>query len=312
MSLTACVTPAQTADSDDRPVVITGMQATYSITSALTEGTPIEVVNIPEDGREFAVLRAYIERRKDRFEELFAAASAVVSVTNALPGDPTYRLAREANVSIVNIDAAIPFTYDTPGVGLIDAPLTNVDWGTSDESDGASPATSPWFWLSISNTIRMADIVAGDLSAIFPAHANAIAVNLDEFKVSLLAMRNRYQDQLLAAPDDTVFALADDFVYLTNELALFVDGYFIRQDIEWTDDDLDALTRHLLERDISVVIHKWIPSEEIQASVTAAGAQLVVLETGDQGRFSDDVLATDGLQSILESNLAKLTAALSE
>ena len=315
LSLTACVTPAQDSHSDEsrgrQATIVTGAQATYSIASALTEGTPIEVVNIPDDGREFAVLRSYIERRKERFAETFASATAVISVTNALPADPIYRYARAANVRIVNIDAAIPWTYDTPGVALIDSPKTSVSWSQSEGDRETAPSTSPYFWLSISNAIRMADIVASDLIAIFPAYADSLAANLDELKVALLSLRNHYQDLLIAAPDDTVFALTGDFVYLTNDLGLFVDGYFIRQDIDWSETELAALTNHLMERGINVVIHKWMPADAIQASIQAAGAELVVLETGDQGRLSDDVLAADGLQSILEANLEKITGSLS-
>ena len=35
------------------------------------------------------------------------SADAVVTLTNALPGDPLYRFAREANIRIVDIEAAI-------------------------------------------------------------------------------------------------------------------------------------------------------------------------------------------------------------
>ena len=125
-------------------------------------------------------------------------------------------------------------------------------------------------------------------------------------------MRNEYQGRLLESEQDTVYALTGDFVYLTNDLGLFVDGYFIKQDLDWTPNDFVAFTSHLIERDIHVVIHKWEPSEEIQAAIAAADAQLVVLETGNQGRLEDDVLAVDGLQQILLSNLEKLTAALSQ
>ncbi|MGD2167789.1 MAG: zinc ABC transporter substrate-binding protein [Gammaproteobacteria bacterium] len=301
---------AQDADTDHSPVVLTGTQATYSVTSALVLDTPIEVVNVPEDGREFAVLRAYLERRKDRFAMLFSAATAVVALTNALPGDPLYRYAREANVGIVNIDAAIPWTFDTPGVALIDMPDSDVQWATP--STEASEGIAPWFWLSIPNTLRMADIVANDLAALYPAFEATISANLDRFKRTLLETRAAYQNRLLEAADDTVFALTGDFVYMTNDLGLFVDGYFIRQDVDWTNDDLTALTAYLRAHEIGVVIHKWVPSDAIQAAVQAAGAQLVVLDTGDQGRIVGDTLAPDGLQQILVDNLEKITSALSQ
>jgi ABC-type Zn uptake system ZnuABC Zn-binding protein ZnuA len=107
-----------------------------------------------------------------------------------------------------------------------------------------------------------------------------------------------------------VFALTGDFVYLTNDMGLLVDGYFIKQDLRWTKADLDALTKHLRDRNIKVVLHQWQPSEAIQAAIRSAGAQLVVLDTGDAGVVEGGVLAADGLQQILRRNLEAIHAAL--
>ena len=296
------------AADEPTATVVTGMQATYSLTVALTADTPIDVVNVPADGRQLTLLRDYIGRRMDRLAPTFADASAVVSVTNALPGDPIYRFAREANIRIVNIDAAIPWSLTSPGVALTDAPVSDVAWGI--DTDTPDAATSPYFWLSISNTIRMADLIAHDLAEIFPDSAPTIAQNLDALKRGLLAVRNEYQNRLIEIGDDTVFALTGDFVYLTNDMGLFVDGYFIKQDIRWTDDDLAALTRHLEDSGIRVVLHKWLPSDEIQQAIAAAGAELVVLDTADPGRVADRQLVADGLQQILEDNLEALFTAL--
>jgi hypothetical protein len=71
------------------------------------------------------------------------------------------------------------------------------------------------------------------------------------------------------------------------------------------------LTRYLEDHDIGVVIHKWMPSEAIAAAIDAAGAQLVVLESGDPGIVADDALAVDGLQQVLEHNLDAIVEALS-
>jgi ABC-type Zn uptake system ZnuABC Zn-binding protein ZnuA len=291
-------------------VVLTGTQATFSLTSALVRDTPIEVVNVPADGRELSLLTDYIARRMVRLTPTFTSATAVVSLTNALPGDPLYRFARDANIRIVDIDAASPWSLTIPGVALTETPVSNVDWGS--DTDSPEAAIAPYFWLSISNAIRMADIIAHDLSQLFPDEADPIATNLDALKWSLLDLRSEYQGRLIDADADTVFALTGDFVYLTNDMGLYIDGYFIKQDIRWTDADLARLTGHLRERDIGVVIHKWQPSEAIQAAVAAAGARVVVLQSGDPGIVAGDSLAGDGLQQILAGNLAALLAALGE
>jgi ABC-type Zn uptake system ZnuABC Zn-binding protein ZnuA len=289
--------------------VLTATQATYSLATALTADTPIEAVNVPADGRQWSLLKDYLERRKEALAPTFAAATAAITLTNALPADPLYRFAREANIRIVDIDAAVPWALERPGVALVAAPASNVPWGADPDATGAE--TAPYLWLSVSNAIRMGDLIAHDLAALFPAEATAIAANLDDLKRELLALRTDYERRAIEATDDTVFALTGDFVYLTNDLGLFVDGYFIKQDVRWTDDDLASLTAHLRDRGIKVVIHKWQPSEAIQEAVRAAGAKLVVLDAGDPGLVAERALVADGLQRILASNLEALAAALS-
>jgi ABC-type Zn uptake system ZnuABC Zn-binding protein ZnuA len=300
-----CIALTASAHAD---TVMTGTQATYSLTSALAADTAIEVVNVPADGRELAVLADYIARRMDRLAPDFAAATAVVTLTNALPGDPLYRFAREANIRIVDIDAALPWSLSIPGVALTESPRSNVGWGG--DTDTPVSGTAPCFWLSIPNAVRMADIIAHDLSLIFPDSAATITMNLDALKRDLLALRSTYQDRLIETDDATVFALAGDFVYLTNDMGLYVDGYFIKQDIRWTADDLAAFTQHLTDHGIRVVIHKWQPSEAIQAAAAAAGAKIVVLQSGDPGIVEDDALARDGLQRILAADLEAIYTAL--
>lgn len=135
-------------------------------------------------------------------------------------------------------------------------------------------------------------------------------MNLDDLKWLLLNLRNEYQGQLIETGNDTVFALTGDFVYLTNDMGLYVDGYFIKQDIHWTESDLTMLTNHLTQRDIRVVLHKWMPSEAIQNAIGNAGARLVVLDSGDPGMVEDRRLVVDGLQQILRNNLDAISFAL--
>lgn len=290
------------------PLVLTGTQATYSITSALAQGTPLAVRNVPPDGRELALQKDYIERRLDRLAPEFRQAAAVVTLTNALPQDPLYRFAREANIRVVNIDAALPWSLSAAGAALADTPTTSVSWGG--DPDRMPAGTAPYLWLGTANVLRMADLIGADLAVLFPDSASAIAGNLESFKRLLQSMRSRYETQLLEAGGEPVFALTGDLVYFTNDLGLPVDGYFIKQDVRWTASDLAALTRHLREGGIRVVLHRWQPSEAIQAAVREAGAQLVVLETGDPGRAVEGVLPTEGLQEILRANLEALVQAL--
>ncbi len=304
------VLPATAIRAADEPAytVLTGTQATYSLASSLTAETPIQILNVPADGRQMSLLKDYIARRTDRLEPTFATATAVISLTNALPGDPLYRFARDANIRVVDIDAASPWSLSTAGVALTNSPVSNVTWST--DTDSVKIATAPYFWLSLPNAIRMGDIIAHDLIELFPDSAATIRENLDGLKWELLNLRSDYQRRLIETGDDTVFALTGDFVYLTNDMGLYVDGYFIKQDIRWNETDLEMLTNHLTQRDIRVVIHKWLPSDAIQSAVSEAGATLVVLDSGDPGMVEDRQLVTDGLQQILRKNLGAVYSAL--
>jgi ABC-type Zn uptake system ZnuABC Zn-binding protein ZnuA len=297
--------------ADESPsIVLTSNQATYSLAMALTRDTPIQVRNVPEDGRQMSVMADYIARRMEQLRPLFASATAVISVTNALPEDPIYRFVRDANIKVVNIDAAIPWSLNVAGVALTETPDSNVDWAA--DSDLVMNATAPYFWLSLANVIRMADIIAFDLGKLFPDAVDPIKRNLDDLKWTMLNLRNDFQNRLIESGSDTVFALTGDFVYLTNDMGLYIDGYFIKQDIRWTEADLNNLETHLRQNDIRAVIHKWMPSDAIQQAVRNAGATLVVLDTGDPGRAQDRKLIADGLQRILRNNMEAINSALGD
>lgn len=314
--ITGIFNPAYAAiDNNDELSVVTGTQVTYSLTSALLANTKINVVNIPADGRRFNALKDYIERRLDRLTPTFEAADAVVSMTNALPSDPIFRFAREKNIHLINIDAAQPWSFSTSGVTIVNAPQTNVSWQESSSESAHSNVdeiSSPYFWLSPSNAIRMTDIIGTDLARVFPSYEKVILANRNQLIQEFRILFQQYQNKLLTVENISIFSLANEFVYLSNDLGLFVDGYFLKQDINWTEADLRNFKQHLASNDISVVLHKWQPSEAIQKAIKDAGAHLVVLDTADPGMTEDRKLATDGYQQILRNNLESIYQALAQ
>jgi ABC-type Zn uptake system ZnuABC Zn-binding protein ZnuA len=164
--------------------------------------------------------------------------------------------------------------------------------------------------LSPSNGARTADIVAQDLMRLAPADAPKIEANLVSYRRELLELKREYETKLAELADVTVYALGPGLVYLTTDLGIFVDGYFLKQDINWTDADLESFASYLEENDIRVVIHQWEPSEAIRAAIAKAGAQLVVLDLGDAGIVEDGRLAADGYTRLLRANLEALYRAL--
>ena len=167
-----------------------------------------------------------------------------------------------------------------------------------------SPAThtvSPYFWLSPSNVIRVLDIIGSDLQQLYPQDAATIKTNMEREKAGYLQLKSDFEQRFIAVDDPFVYALADDFVYLTSDLGLFVDDYFVKQDIDWTADDYTTLTSALQSSGVKVVIHKWEPTKAILKAITDAGATLVVLDTLE---------TTADFKGGLQQNLDKLIAAL--
>jgi ABC-type Zn uptake system ZnuABC Zn-binding protein ZnuA len=347
--------PARAADA---VLVLTSLPATYSIASALAEGTRIRVVNVPVEGRPMSTQSRFFERPTREVENQLKRADAVITVGKLWREDPLYPAARAQNIRVVNIDATEPVSRTLTGVALMREPEERAPWerasgspnafsssstdtssrssteasdpaaGSSSEradasgSTGASsraamaaapsPArTSTFFWLSPSNAARAAEIVGADLARLSPPDAQAIAANLADYRRMLFDLKQSYEARLAELEDVTVFSLTPDFVYLTSDLGLLVDGYFLKQEIEWKPADFEAFTQHLKNRGIRVVIHKRDPGEAVRNAIASAGAKLVVLRTAET--FSTEPPAPSREQSYiqdLEANLRTLYAAL--
>ena len=309
----AVARPAIAADESE-VLVLTALPATYSIASALARETRIYVVNVPADGRPMNALGRYFEKPGKDVLALFAQADAVVSIGKLWHDDPLYRAARAQNIRVVDIDATEPYSTTMPGIALVRQPSGGTPpWqdsgGSAQDTSGAG--ASPYFWLGLSNGVRAAEIVAHDFLSLAPRDGERIARNLAAYRRKLLDLKRTHEAKLATRDDVTVFALSADFAYLTNDLGIRVDGYFLRQDIEWTPTDIDAFRKHLAAHDIRAVIHKWEPSPAIQAAVEDAGATLVILRTSETFAADGAAAREESFVADLEANLKALDSAFS-
>jgi ABC-type Zn uptake system ZnuABC Zn-binding protein ZnuA len=212
-----------------------------------------------------------------------------------------------ANVRVVDIDATKPWSMTLEGISVAMEPEPRVPWAEGSELDRKP---SIYFWLSPANGARMAEIIAADLIRLAPAERAAIEGNLAALRAGLLDLKLEYELKLAELTDVTLFALASEFVYLTMDLGLYVDGYFLKQDIDWTTEDLEAFEAYLLGNDIGVVIHKWEPDERIENAVSAGGARLVVLDPIDAGLVEAGKLLESSYLDLLRADLEALYSAL--
>jgi ABC-type Zn uptake system ZnuABC Zn-binding protein ZnuA len=291
----------------DPVVVLTTLPATFSVTSSLATGTAIEVRNIPENGRRMSSLAGLFQQRSNQFTADFSEADAVVTIGKLWREDPLFTAARMANVRVVDIDATKPWSMTLEGISVAMEPEPRVPWAEGSELDRKP---SIYFWLSPANGARMAEIIAADLIRLAPAERAAIEGNLAALRAGLLDLKLEYELKLAELTDVTLFALASEFVYLTMDLGLYVDGYFLKQDIDWTTEDLEAFEAYLLGNDIGVVIHKWEPDERIENAVSAGGARLVVLDPIDAGLVEAGKLLESSYLDLLRADLEALYSAL--
>lgn len=253
------------AQSEATPLVLTALAPVYGLTAPLLADTTITLQLLPDSPRTLQAQTTVFTRQADRYADTFHSADAVISIGKVWPADPFYTTARGFNVRVVPIDASKPWSHELDGVAVANSPATNMP--------------SPYVWLSPGNAIRMLDTISTDLQALYPTQAVTIKANTESEKALWQQLKRDAESRLLTIDDPAVYSLADEFVYLTSDLGLFVDGWFVKQDIDWTEADLSALTTRLQESGVKVVLHKWDPSEAIRNAVTAGGARLVVLDT---------------------------------
>lgn len=253
------------AQPAEGPLVLASLAPVYELAAPLVEGTGITLQLLPDSPRSMQTHQTLFVRQAERYAEAFAQADAVLTIGKLWRADPLYISARQVNPRVVDIDASKPYSHELDGVAVASSPVT------------AQP--SPYFWLSPSNVVRLLDIVGSDLQALYPAEAATLQANLAREQDHYRALKADAEARLLQVDDPLVYALSDEFVYLTSDLGLFVAGYFVKQDIDWTEADYARLTQTLRDQAIPVVIHKWQPAEPIQAAIAAAGARLVVLDT---------------------------------
>lgn len=306
-TLLATLLAAQPETVEQERLVLTALPVTYNLSSRLLAGSDVEVRILPARGRRLGGLERYFQSQADRLTEPYAATEAVVGIGKLWPEDPLFPAARAGNIRVVNIDATAGFGSDLEGIAVAMIPEPDAPWAVTGEH-AAEP--SVWYWLSLANAIRSTDIIASDLVRLFPEHSRRISDNQLALRAEIADLLRRYELALAQVPDITVFSLAPELVYFTSELGLFVDGSFYKQDIDWTEADLQAFESYLRDRRIPVVLHKWDPEPPITAAIDRAGAQLVVLETLDAGIVEEGQMRPDSYLSLMRQNLEQLLVAL--
>jgi ABC-type Zn uptake system ZnuABC Zn-binding protein ZnuA len=291
----------------DKILVLTALQSTYSIASALAKDTAIEVqAGFPADiGMDQQ--SAWLSQRQRRdFIAAAKRADAVVTIRKVWSTDPLFPAARALNIRVVEIDASTPFAPELAGVALVQVgkdgvPVSNNQPGT----------VSPYIWLNPINAVRMTDIIAADLRRLSEADAATIDRNQQVFRAQLIAMKAGFDAKLAEIDDPSVISLSSDLAYLTTGLGVDVAAFFPKSDYDWTDADAKALIDKMKASKTVAVIAPGKPKESVAAAIAAAGGHLAILNMMDPAiSTADGKLDPDGLIKTMRGNLDQILAVL--
>lgn len=244
--------------------VLTALLPTTEIGSALARNTAIKIVPVGDGALHYARQARWFKVNQDKVRLLAQTAGAVISLRGVLPDDPLYLYARSGNIRVIEIDAASPLRPDSASVSVI----RNKD-----------SEILPLFWLSPSNTMKMAEHIAEDFKSLAPANEAVIEQNLIEFKQSVFDLRNHYNREFLSVPVLAVIALTSDFAYLTDDMTIEVARYFDYSDNQWDEAAIKSLQAAISDLEISTVIHQWRPPAAVVAAIEGMGAEVLVLDT---------------------------------
>jgi len=287
------------SQSQQSQTILTSFPATYSITAQLCSNTQLRAVYLFPEKVSMESQPQYMKTHARALSETLGAATAVVCLRSAWPNDPLFPAARKENIRVVEIDAAMPFDSQKAGLPLLSAP----------SEDGRHQVPGRLLWISPANASRMADIIAQDLERLSPKDKPAISQNLKTFKQQVFKLRSTYESRFVQLDNPAVIAMTTDFVYLTENFNIDVVRYFLKPEINWTDEDIAVFEQAIRENGITAVIQKWTPDPKIMVAIQNSGARIVVLDNINPGTRPDPVSAETYLDT-MRHNLSVLADAL--
>ena len=269
--------------------VLTSIQSVYSIVKNITKDSDIEVYSIFDSD----VSMDYGKSAFDNSDlDLSSAkeAVAVVDVAKVWNNDYLYEYARRKNIRIVEIDASYSFS----GNDYLSLSLLNYKNGDR----------NPYIWMSFQNVIKMANIVADDLSELFPENSQIIEKNLTKFSQEIKEIENGYLEKTLTLSSLSVITLTENLDYLFNDLNIF---------FNYTDSNEVTVKNvaEIMKKNNSKIFisDRWIKKEIIN-EIEKKGGKFLVLDTFNIPRELDGKMDPDGYIKGMKENMEKLVEAM--
>ena len=269
--------------------VLTSIQSVYSIVKNITKDSDIEVYSIFDSDVSMDYGKSAFDN-KDLDLSSAKDAVAVVDVAKVWNNDYLYEYARRKNIRIVEIDASYSFS----GNDYLSLSLLNYKNGDR----------NPYVWMSFQNVIKMANIVADDLSELFPENSKIIEKNLTKFSQEIKEIENGYLEKTLTLSSLSVIALTENLDYLFNDLNIF---------FNYTDSNEVTVKNvaEIMKRNNSKIFisDRWIKKEIIN-EIEKKGGKFLVLDTFNIPREVDGKMDPDGYIKGMKENMEKLVEAM--
>ena len=269
--------------------VLTSIQSVYSIVKNITKDSDIEVYSIFDSDVSMDYGKSAFDN-KDLDLSSAKDAVAVVDVAKVWNNDYLYEYARRKNIRIVEIDASYSFS----GNDYLSLSLLNYKNGDR----------NPYVWMSFQNVIKMANIVADDLSELFPENSKIIEKNLTNFSQEIKEIENGYLEKTLTLSSLSVIALTENLDYLFNDLNIF---------FNYTDSNGVTVKNvsEIMKRNNSKIFisDRWIKKEIIN-EIEKKGGKFLVLDTFNIPREVDGKMDPDGYIKGMKENMEKLVEAM--
>ena len=269
--------------------VLTSIQSVYSIVKNITKDSDIEVYSIFDSDVSMDYGKSAFDN-KDLDLSSAKDAVAVVDVAKVWNNDYLYEYARRKNIRIVEIDASYSFS----GNDYLSLSLLNYKNGDR----------NPYIWMSFQNVIKMANIVADDLSELFPENSKIIEKNLTKFSQEIKEIENGYLEKTLTLSSLSVITLTENLDYLFNDLNIF---------FNYTDSNEMTVKNvsEIMKRNNSKIFisDRWIKKEIIN-EIEKKGGKFLVLDTFNIPRELDGKMDPDGYIKGMKENMEKLVEAM--
>lgn len=233
--------------------ILTATPVTYMLATELTKDTSITTTYLPP--KRYGIERLpnwFAGKGQDQVLKQAKPASVAITLSAIWPQEPLFKLARQGNIRLVEIDASQAISPRSQGVAALTLP------------DGE---VSKYSWLNPTNLNRMSAIVSDDLKRLWPEKANQIEKNHQQFMLSVRHLINAQQKTLIDSEIDSVLLLSSSLEDFASGNQLFVVDRLTKAELEWTKAEEQIIERSIKEDPNLWVLTSSKPSKKLRKLV---------------------------------------------